>query len=196
MFDQGSCVQDVTAYAYYDDVYGPCVGILKLFMFMKQIHKTRSTNSKVNMIYSTPYMLPHETDVRRACKFSGHQVGISRWSHSTVVSPICLLICDKLDKILHTHWGLGENKMLSTCHLSVTRLQNQIWNAPQKIPRTNYAKWVDHVIDTHGMWCAMFDVSVQHSWKRFDPEWISLGHSWKVGEMEHFSFSESWVYFQ
>ena len=117
------------------------------------------------------------SDVRRAWKSSGHQVGKSRWSHSTVVFPICLLIYDKLDKILHTHWGLGENKMLSTCHLSVTRLQNQIWNAPQKIPRTNYAKWVDHVIDTRGMWCAMFDVSVQHSWNTFDPEWISLGHT-------------------
>ena len=49
------------------------------------------------------------------------------------------------------------------------------------------------------MWCAMFDVSVQHSLNTFDPKWISLGHTLtpeKWGIWGHFSFSDSWVYFK
>ena len=67
------------------------------------------------------------------------------------------------------------------------------WESNLKIfRRKNYAKWVDHVIETCDMWCAMFELCLysipgKHLTHRVDPEWshapgwkeIESGASWK-----------------
>ena len=96
----------------------------------------------------------------------------ARWSHSTVASPMCHHICDRLDQILNVFGCLGKHNDDNTARMQYkVRLE---W-----FLRTNYAKWVVLLILV-ACGGAMLDVSVQHSRNTFDPEWISLGHTLPV----------------